>query len=338
MIKICPLGPFELKQVLTLLERYSEGESEYAMLRQMQQLYIPMHRLIRILPLGMQFLPGLFVAVANKKVLGLIGLSKDGQQARRWKIDHLIIDPDSSTYDIGTQLISYVVNRYGGEGVQTFLAEVDQHDTISMGLLKSSGFRQCTRSHYFSSRSGLVLNSEISIEGIREFRNIDADSLSQLYREMLPPDARVSLDRSANDFKRHFLKIGKERLKGSFFKRWIVADSARDCLTSCVELSSRDYKNFHIKLYNHPAWDTQGEGLLSFAINQANKMTSQAEFTSDCYECFSQSIRSIEAAGFHRDGVSQVLVKDYWIPIQDKGNRLKSPLLLFSGRPSPALN
>jgi ribosomal protein S18 acetylase RimI-like enzyme len=338
MIKIRPLGPWELRQVLALLGRYRHGESEYALLQQMQQLYIPMHRVSRSLPLNWQFLPGLFVAVADKKVLGLIWLSRDGQQARRWKIDHLILDPETSSYDMGTQLLSYVINRYGGDGVQTFLATVNQNDSISLGLLKSCGFRHCARLHYFSSRANLVLPENPTIEGLREFRSHHAPALAQLYQAMLPTEARICLEKSTADFQRSPLTCVGEHLRGAFFKRWVAVDAARDCLTASIELSSEDYQQFHIKLYIHPAWEALASQALAFAIAQAKRMTSQAQFTTDSYEFFSSVTPAIEAAGFHRDGISQVLVKDYWIPIEDKGSRLKSPLLLFSGRPSPAMN
>ena len=45
MIKIRALRSSELKQVLSLLNQYSDRESEYSVLQKMQQLYIPVHRL-----------------------------------------------------------------------------------------------------------------------------------------------------------------------------------------------------------------------------------------------------------------------------------------------------
>jgi len=157
MIKIRALRSSELKQVLSLLNQYSDRESEYSVLQKMQQLYIPVHRLSLLMPLNMQFMPAIFIAAAESKVLGLIWLSPDGRHYRRWKIDHLILDPDSSSYDVGTQLVHYVINRYGGEGVQTFIAYVDQYHTSGLALLKTCGFRRCGRLHYFSHQNPGVI-------------------------------------------------------------------------------------------------------------------------------------------------------------------------------------
>ncbi len=59
----------------------------------------------------------------EKKLLGLISLVPDGNQKTRWKINRLILNPDA--YDAGKQLIDYVVNKYGGAGVETFLTTID---------------------------------------------------------------------------------------------------------------------------------------------------------------------------------------------------------------------
>src|SRR4051812_2680704 len=106
MIKIRALRTSELKQVLSLLNRYSDRESEYSVLQRMQQLYIPVHRLSLLMPLNLQFMPAIFIAAADNKVLGLIWLSPDGRHYRRWKIEHLVLDPDSFSYDVGTQLVN----------------------------------------------------------------------------------------------------------------------------------------------------------------------------------------------------------------------------------------
>ena len=62
MIKIRALRSSELKQVLSLLNQYSDRESEYSVLQKMQQLYIPVHRLSLLMPLNMQFMPAIFIA------------------------------------------------------------------------------------------------------------------------------------------------------------------------------------------------------------------------------------------------------------------------------------
>jgi GNAT superfamily N-acetyltransferase len=333
----------ELKQVLSLLNRYSDRESEYSVLQKMQQLYIPVHRLSLLLPLNLQFMPAIFIAAAENapenKVLGLIWLSPDGRHYRRWKIDHLILDPDSSSYDVGTQLVHYVINRYGGEGVQTFIAYVDQYHNSGLALLKSCGFRRCGRMHYFSHQNPAAIKlSPISLEGLRESGNSDCNRLAALYNDTLPPEARVCLEKSGRDFYRSVSKRGSDKVKGLFFKRWVVQDMARDCLTASIELSSADYQEFYISILTAPGWDSSYQDALTYAIQQVLLITNGGKIYIDCFEFIKHGIEVLERMGFHRASIAEVLVKDYWIPIEDKGDRLQSPLLLFSGRTTPAVN
>jgi ribosomal protein S18 acetylase RimI-like enzyme len=343
MIKIRALRSSELKQVLSLLNRYSDRESEYSVLLKMQQLYIPLHRLSLLLPLNLQFMPAIFIAAAESatenKVLGLIWLSPDGRHYRRWKIDHLIMDPNTSSYDVGTQLVHYIMNRYGGEGVQTFVAYVDQHHATGLGLLKSCGFRRSGRIHYFSHPNPAAIQFHpIELEGLRESRNSDCSRLATLYNSALPPEARVCLEKTGRDFYRTFSAWSAEKTKGWFCKRWVVQDMARDCLTAAVEVSTADYQDFYLNLMVAPGWETSYQDVLTYAAQQALLITGNAKIHIDCFEFSKHAIELLEQLGFQRNSIAEVLVKDYWIPIEDKGDRLQSPLLLFTGRTSPAMN
>jgi GNAT superfamily N-acetyltransferase len=339
MIKIRALRSSELKQVLSLLNRYSDRESEYSALQKMQQLYIPVHRLSLLMPLKLQFLPAIFIAAAENKVLGLIWLSPDGRHYRRWKIDHLILDPDSFSYDVGTQLVNYVINRYGGEGVQTFVAYVDQYHTTGLALLKSCGFRRCGRMHYFSHQNpGTVKLSPITLEGLRKSTNSDCSRLASMYTDALPSEARVCLEKSGRDYYRSWSKRSAEKAKGVFFQRWVVQDMARDCLTAAIEVSTADYQDFYINLLVAPGWEQSYQDILTYAIQQVLLITGNSKIYLDCFEFNKHGLEVLERMGFQRSSIAEVLVKDYWIPIEDKGDRLQSPLLLFSGRPTPAVS
>lgn len=339
MIKIRALRPAELKQVLSLLSRYSDGTSEYSVLLKMRQLYIPIHRLSQLFPLNLQFMPGIFVAVSRNKVLGLIWLSKDGRHSRRWKIDHLILDPDSFSYDVGTQLINYVINRFGGDGVQTFLAYVNQYDNTGLALLKSCGFRRCGRLHYFShSTPANQAPQRVSIEGLRESTNADCPKLALFYNDLLPPEARVCLQKSSQDFYRPAPQHLNDKLNGVFFKRWVVEDVARDCLIASLDITTTDYRDFSIRILANPAWETLYPDILTYAIHQILLMTHTPTLHIECFEFWKAHLETLEKSAFHRISIAEVLVKDYWIPIEDKGTRLQSPLLLFSGPTSPAVN
>lgn len=340
MIKIRAMGAKELKQVLHLLEQHSEAEFKYSILEKFRQLYIPFQKISQLLPPKYQFLPSIYVAVSQGNVLGLIWLSQDGRKVNRWKIDQLIIDPNEFSYDVGTQLVNFVVNRYGGEGVQTFLAIVDHRYEDALTLFKSCGFRRVTRLNTFThlSLSDLVLEKEenINISSLREARQHDREKLKNLHNDSLTPEVRLSLEKTPADFSRSILQSMKHAMKGRLYKRWVVEDCAHDLLVASLEMSTEDYKEFNLTVIISPAWHSGYESLLKFALAQVLKNTREAQVDIQSYEFNPEEHEILKKLGFRQAATAEVLVKDYWVPIEYKPNKLTSPILLFAGKTSPA--
>jgi hypothetical protein len=337
MIKIRALGTRELKQVLGLLAHTEQFE--YGVLEQFRQLYVPMHRLSLVLPPKHQFLPGIFVAIAGQKVLGLIWLSPDGGN-NRWKIDQLLIDPNESTYDVGTQLVNYVVNRYGGEGVQTFLALVDARYDQALGLLKTCGFRHCTQLHTFRAKADtLTLPQESLPKHLRLAQTSDAQRIRDLHSDTLMPEVRFSLERTVTDFKRPLSRRLAEKARGQFFRRWVVEDPGRDVILGCLDVITRDYSQFYLEMISSDGWANVYPGLLQYGVQHVLKTQRSADVVVQAYDFQKSAVKTLEDSGFQWVSTAQVLVKDYWIPREQQAPKLTSPILLFAGgggKTSPA--
>jgi hypothetical protein len=342
MAKIRSLGTLELRQVLTLLERFSADEFNYPVLERFQTLYMPIHMVNHYLPLLWKFLPEIYVAVSDGQVLGLVWLSRDGRRTQRWKIDQVIINPDAYlAYDVGKQLVYYVVNRLGAMGVETFLAYVDPHYSEGMALLKDCGFRHCTRLHTFILENipdECRAEQPVNISGLRESRRSDARKLQELHSETLAPEARVSLRQSPADF---YTPSGCRwpggPVVGGFFKRWVVSTGHRDYLYGSLSLSSSDCQHFDAALLVSPSWEDGTADLLQFAIQQVAKSTMNPKITITAYEFQKNKIETLTQMGFNRVSTIDILVKDYWIPVKDPAIlRQKHPVLLWAGRTSPA--
>jgi hypothetical protein len=300
-------------------------------------LYIPLHQLSKLFPPPWQFVPAIYVAVTKEQLHGLIWLTPEGRGALRWKIDQLILDPNSFSYDIGTQLINFVINRYGAEGVQTFLATVDQASDQALGLFKSCGFRHCSRMHYFQLDN--VGSASLEAETLHHTRHssaCDANKLQELFNEGLPPEVRLSLEKAPRDFRRPFFQQMGARISGQFHKRWVVDDVARDRFLASVELISEDYKHFTLSFLVHPGWSHLLPPVLHFGLEQIKRHTTNASVSIEAYDFEKDKIALLESVGFGRAGTAEILVKDYWIPIQEAKPRLDSPILLFKGKTSPA--
>lgn len=339
MIKIRAMGVRELKQVLNLLERFTDEDFEYRVLENFRQLYAPLQRFSQMLPPQWQFIPAIYVAVSNQKVLGLIWLSRDGHKASRWKIEQLIIDPDEFSYDVGTQLINYVVNRYGAEGVQTFLAFVHNQYEQALGLLKSCGFRHVSRLHVFAYENlSSWASEEMTISSLREAGGSDRHKLKVLHDETLPIEKRIPLEKHPRDFTPSCLQSISDRLKGIFHKRWVVEDRAHDLFIGSLEITTENYKDFQLSILVSPGWQDGFEDLLRYGIQHVMQHTENARILIQVYEFQSEFLDTLKELGFNRVYEAELLVKDYWVPLEDKPEKRSSPILLFAGKPSTAWN
>lgn len=341
MAKIRSLGNKELKQVLSLLERFSGDEFNYPVLEHFQTLYMPLRLINQLLPLKFRFLPAIYVATDSDKVLGLVWLSRDGYRQDRWKVEQIIINPEyASAYDVGKQLMEYVINKYGAMGVETFLAYVDPHYTEGLGLLKECGFRHCTKVHTYQLEkiSEELKERKIYIRGLREARSTDAQTLKELYTETLMPEVRISLQKSAADLTPPLMDMVARRIKGEFFKRWVISTESQEHFYGSIAISTWDYRQFDISILISPAWESETEDLIVFAVQQVAKCTSHPKILVHSYDFHKTKKEVLTQLGFERVWTTEVLVKDYWTPVKDKALQSKNPVLLFAkgGKTSPA--
>ena len=337
MIKLRAMGLGDVCQVIALLGTFRDEVPSYGLLLWLRRLFVPIQALSMALPPAWQFTPAVFTATAHGRVLGVLGLSKDPDMASRWKIDHLVLAPDVSTYDVGAQLANYALSRYGAAGVQTFVAMVHARYEQALGLLKSCGFRALARQstyHLLTAPSAEV--PPVFISGIREATCADARSLKVLDDQTLPVDKRLFLERSVATFTRPFWRCALETMRGRFDKRWVVADPVRDLLLGSVRIASTDFHTYSVTLMASPGWPEGESDLLGFALERIAGQTGKARITVLAYHFQTERIAALEARGFERAEETELLVRDFWTPLTDKPGRGASPILLFSRKPSTA--
>jgi ribosomal protein S18 acetylase RimI-like enzyme len=333
MLNIRALGPRELEQVLTLLSRY--GSQAYDTLQRFRQLTLPFLKLSRCLPARNQFLNAIYVACEHGRVLGLVVLAPDGSQNCRWRVEELIIDPDVSNVDVGTQLLQYVMNRYGADGVQTFVAHVSDSDTDALALLKANGFRFCTRLHWLTLPPDHFTHWPCPEDihwgsaRMRQACMTDAARLSHLFNDTLPPEVRVSLSRVSGDFQLGLsAKYWLNRCRGQLFKRWVLEETSRDVVIAYLELSSVNLQDYHLTLVVSPVWANTTDKLLAFGMGVVSRMSRHNRLTTAMFEHDKTGLQQTAQAGFINQGLVDILVKDYWIPLKPELPKLTSPVLL----------
>lgn len=344
-MKIRKLRARDLPQVLDLLERFGEEPSQSGMLRRYGGAFLVSQDLSQLLPPQYQFLPAIYVAMSEEDVLGFIWLSQDGYRTDRWRIEQIIIDPAADNpLEVGAHLVHFIINRYGAEGVQTFLALVDARYEQALSLLKGCGFRHSTRLHSYvltesEPESLRALAQETFPPGcfFREAGRGDRQALQSLYMASLPAEQRLFLQKSAEAFSRPWFRCLADRFDGTLFKRWIVQSSASREILAALSVTTQDFQQFHLEALIHPHWADGVAALIGLGVNHALKSTRKPYIRISAYEFQKEQRNFLDGHGFQWESVAEVLVKDYWRPIEDKPLKLATPILLLNrGKTSPA--
>ena len=348
MIRFRILGFKDLQQAIALLEGFqaenpTETSSVTKILRQLKSVVLPFHHLSHWLPLELKYLPEIYVASENDQVMSLIWLVREGGKQDYWRIEEVIINPNAiNAITVTKQLIQYALSQLSGKGVETFLAHIQKHATEALGLLKECGFRYCTSMTEWqlaSDSDRLQKPTEIPNIGFREASAWDAKYILALYTDSLPPEIRVSLRKEPEELYPNMSQSFIRQCKGQFYKAWVLPHKSQEYYQAFLSIKSKNYRDFKVTIIYSMAVNELLTEILNYALYQIFLNGSRVTIHLETFSYQKALQELLENKSFDKGQEQDILVKDHWMPIQDKENTLlKSPLLLFSdkGKTSPA--
>lgn len=338
MTKIRKLKLTDIKKIRELIE-YVEPATDSGNFSEEDFILFPFDALHNYLPLNMKFLQECYVAVENKNVLGLIALIPDGKQKTRWKINRLVLNVNAS--EIGKQLVDYVVNKYGGEGVETFITTIDEKYPEAIALLKNGcGFRSCNQINIWEKESLDSVADSGFPKLFREVKSSDARNIQELDSQCLFPHFRPSLAKSENDFKFNFKSSIINFLRNYKVKRLVLENPAKNVLEGYVLLMSEDNRNFWADIILSLPYQEYYEDILNYIsgyVGEQNKNAKLHVYARKYYQNSKRLGEILVNLNFKQTQNFQVLVKDYWKTTKTPSGN-KSPIIIFPDITSPACN
>lgn len=339
MTKIRPLKPSDMKEVRVMIEYIKPGISS---IRLSEEYFImfPLDLVHSFLPLNMKFLQESYVAIENKEILGLISIIPDNKDKTRWKINRLILNNNS--YDVGKKLVDYVVNKYGGAGVETFITNIDSNYPEAISLFKNScSFRNCSQIQILAKNvSEIEYLPSNDYKFLRKIKYSDARYLSELDHQALYPHFRPSLIKSAADFKFGLKNRILNKLRGYKVKRLVLESPAKKSIEAYILIMSMDGINYRVDIILSLAYQEHYTDLLSDVSRYVKSQNENAKlfiYLRKYYQSSKKFAEVLKTLGFKENYLYQVLVKDYWklTPVEsDK----KVPIVIFPDITSPACN
>ena len=338
MTRIIPLRYSDMEKVRKMIEYVSPDISKDRV-NEKTFVYFPFNGLHELLPVNLKFLQECYVAIEGEELLGLISLTPDGNQKTRWKINRLILNPNA--YDAGKQLIDYVVNKYGGAGVETFITTIDENYTEALSLFKTAcSFRNCSKVSIWEYEN--LKNYEISENNVplRTAKLSDAKKIYGLDCEALYPKFKTSLVKTENDFKFDLGNLLINKFKGHKVQRFVLENPQKELIEGFLSIMTKDNVIFWVDITLSLAYQEYYKDILNFAINHVFSINRDGKLYIGVRD-FQQTSRKITEVlsqyNFKQNGNFEVLVKDYWRPAQYKTEN-KVPIMIFPDMTSPACN
>lgn len=337
MTKIRKLKPSDIKKVQEMVEYIHPGISSSFVSEGYFSLF-PLDMAHNLLPPNMKFLQECYVAVEEKEILGLIGLIPDGKQKTRWKINRLVLTINA--YETGKQLIDYIINKYGGSGVETFITTIDENYPEAISLFKNAcSFRSCSQIHIWE-KENLEFNSALVNLGLRNIRFSDAVKLQELDEQNLFPQFRASLAKHVSDFKFGFKNQVLNYFRGYEVKRAVFENPGKNAPEGYFMISTKDNINFFADITLSLAYQDYYENILNsitWYVKSRNENAKLYVYVRKYYQSSKALGEILSKFNFKPYYSSQVLVKDYW-KVTPLSEAKKTSIIIFPDITSPACN
>lgn len=154
----------------------------------------------QFLPLKFKFLPESYVLEDGKDMHGVITVTPEKGNPYKLAITRLMFE--NNYYEVGKQLIDYIITKYGAKGADTFLVSIDDsYDELLKLFTTACGFRQCgSEILYKMPKKAHRINRNENII-FRPFKSTDLETVCDMYNNSVINHFRPSLQKHRNEFK-----------------------------------------------------------------------------------------------------------------------------------------
>lgn len=281
----------------------------------------PIGILNHILPLQYKFRSESYILLDDDEILGMITIEPTSGNPYKINITRLIFKDDY--YNIGKQLIDFIVAKYGAKGAHSFVVFVDQsHDELCTLFVNGCGFRQCSYENLWKLDNFVPQTAQKTC--FRVSQDEDAIAIANLYNAELNTLYKPSMERIPQEYKEIIL----HGFSAQYKNRYVLEDC--DKIIAYLSITTVDNMNFIIDLSLSDGYQFNYDEIINFALSEIskhkNKFTAflkhrQYAKNADKFEEYlhSRKLNCVQT--------QCVFVKDFYKPIMESEGTLKIFLL-----------
>lgn len=338
MAKIRHILPNDIKKIQELIEYIKPGFSATRLFEENFTAF-PLDFLHNLLPLNLKFFQESYIAVENKEILGMISLIPENKKKIRWKINRLILSSNQS--EVGKQLIDYVVNKYGGAGVETFMSTIHDDHPEAIAIFKNQcGFRSCSQIQVWSANAAEIEMENFDSTFIRKLKKSDAINVQELDQICLFPHYRSSLVNSASDFKFGLKSKIINKLRNQTNKRFVLENPRLKSIEGYFTVMNKANNDYWVDIVVSMPYQDHYKDILLYITNYIKQINNQAQINvmlRRYYQSNKRLMETLTQLKFTQGQSFQVLVKDYWNSTSLRSEK-KRPIAIFTDITSTACN
>jgi len=310
MIKIRRLTYFDYPKLKKLISYLSSDENDRLAKSLMEE---PVGIINALLPLSMKFKSESFILIDKQEILGLITILRTPGNPYKISITRLIFK--ENFYDVGKQLVDFVVQKYGAKGATTFNVTIDEcHDELFNLFINSCGFRQCASETLWKIDKP---TPELSSLKWRYAQSSDSKNLAQFYNSELINIYKPSLERNKKEFEEPFFKGFIDYYK----TRYLIEENNR--IIGYFSTTTSDNLNYILEITTASGYDLNYEDIINVMlceIAQKKKafypIIKQKKYSKNS-EKFEQYLKEKNCQPIQ---TRQILVKDFYRQVREESS------------------
>ena len=273
----------------------------------------PLGLINAMLPLRFKFKSASFIYVEGKEILGLITVSRTPGNPYKINITRLIFK--ENLYDVGKQLVEFVVHKYGAKGAASFTVTIDEcHDELFNLFINGCGFRQCASETLWKIEKPTPEKTNFHW---RYAQNSDSKKIAQLYNSELINIYKPSLTRDEKEFQEVLFSGFND-----YYKTRFVIDEGVNIL-GYFSITTTDNLNYILDITTNSGYDFEYDKIINVMLCEIARkkrafypLIKQKKYTknSEKFENF------LKSQNYNPIQTQQILVKDFYKPIAQESS------------------
>ena len=314
----------KLKKMISMISNMNSADAGFG-----YKSYVPfpLNLINRLLPLSCKFAPDSYIAIEDDKICGLVTLKAQEKNPQSWRITKLFLDENG--YDVGRQLVSFVIARYGAMGANTFSVKVDEnHEELLELFSKGCGFRVCASEQLWKMTEFKVGSSSLDKGFFRPFKDADSKAASSIHNDLIFPHFRYSLAKKPEEYE-NIIFSGLH--KTSYFK-YVIEDGSEHAIKGYFCIQTDDNENFTLDVDLVSAFDGYLEDVINFSISQImmRRKKFNLYFLNKKYQTNGAKTEKFLSENGFKNVKNQIILVKYYYKRIAEDERYSKPAIAFS--------